>query len=86
MLVSKNAKICVTPNAKTPNRWNKGRVGSPTQNYRVGHVDFMLIVLILQWNMGFKEISLTKLTARYSLSSEVYQAYNGALTMLKKVI
>ena len=63
MLVSKNAKICGTPNA---NRWNINRVGSPTQNSRVGHVDFMLFVLIsfvlvtqhepsLQWNMGFKE-------------------------------
>ena len=72
MLVSKNAKICVTPNANvkfcvTPNanKWNIGRVGSPTQNSRVGHVDFMLFVSLslalgsqrkhnFQWNMGLK--------------------------------
>ena len=45
-------------------RWNiLGAVGSPTQNSRVGHVDFMLFVLLslalgsqrehnFQWNMG----------------------------------
>ena len=51
MLVSKNAKICVTPNANakicvTPNtsRWNIVGVGSPTKNSRVDHVDFMLFV------------------------------------------
>ena len=74
MLVSKNAKICGTPNTKykicvTPNakpqrepmeyrlRW------VPNWNFCVGHVHFMLFVLIsfalgnqrkpsLQWNMG----------------------------------
>ena len=77
MLVSKITKICVTPNANfkiclppthNPNasQWNMGCVGSPTQNFCVGHVDFMLFVLIsfalvtqrepsLQWNMGFKD-------------------------------
>ena len=51
MMVSKNATICVTPNTNaticvtpwpTPNmnRWNIGRVGSPMQNSRVGHVHF----------------------------------------------
>ena len=30
-----------TPNAS---RWNIGGVGSPTQNSRVGHVDFILFV------------------------------------------
>ena len=55
MLVAKNAKICVTPNANakicvtptlTPNasRWNIGGVGPPMQNSRIGHVDFMLFV------------------------------------------
>ena len=76
MLVSKNNKIGVTPNMNTKNcvtpnanRWNIGRVGSPTQNSRIGHVDFMLFVFIsfalvtqhktsLQWNMGFKIFSL----------------------------
>ena len=71
MLESKNAKICVTPNAKhticvTPNasQWNIGCAGSPTQIICVGHVHFMLFMLIsvtlvtqrepiLQWNMGF---------------------------------
>ena len=51
MLISKNAKICVTPNTNakicdTPNanRWIIGSIGSPTQNSRIGHVDFMLFV------------------------------------------
>ena len=55
MLLSKNAKICITTNMNakicvTPNtnpyanRWNIGRVGSPMQNSHVGHVDFMLFV------------------------------------------
>ena len=55
MLVSKNAKICITPNVtakirvtQTPtlntSRWNIGGVGSPTQNSGIGHVDFMLFV------------------------------------------
>ena len=57
MLVSKNAKICVNPNAnvkfpqtptQTPNAhtWNIGRFGSPMQKFSVGYVDFMLFVLI----------------------------------------
>ena len=56
-LISKNAKVCVTPNAnvkicvtptQTPNAkgGNIGRVGSPIQNSCFGHVDFMLFVLI----------------------------------------
>ena len=74
MLVSKNTKICITPTPMlkfalppmpNPNasRWNIGGVGSPTQNSRVGHVDFMLFVSLslalasqrehnFQWNMG----------------------------------
>ena len=51
MLVSKNAKICVTPNenikfalppTQNPNasQWNIGSVGSPMQNFRVVHVHF----------------------------------------------
>ena len=76
MLVSKNAKIsftpnakhkiCVTPNAKPQREPMEYRLhGSPTQNFRVGHVHFVLFVLIsfalltqrkpsLQWNMGFR--------------------------------
>ena len=53
MLVSKNAKICITPNANakicvTPNvsRWNIGGIGSPTRGAGVGHIDFMLFVSI----------------------------------------
>ena len=41
MLVSKNAKICVTPNAS---QWNIGRIGSPTQNSRVGHASKSQII------------------------------------------
>ena len=57
MLVSKNAEICVTPNAnfkialaptQNPNasHWNIGCVGYQTQNLRVGHEHFMFFVLI----------------------------------------
>ena len=53
MLVSKNAKICVIPNANAkicvaPNasQWNIGCVGSPRVGVRVGHVHFMLFVSI----------------------------------------
>ena len=51
------------------NEWNIGGVGSPTQNFRVGHVHFMLFMsisfasgtqrkLVFQWNMGFKVITV----------------------------
>ena len=69
MLVSKNAKICITP-TPTPNasRLNIGGVGSPTKKSIVGHVDFMLFVhhflpwLVkisqhkrrFRWNTGFR--------------------------------
>ena len=57
MLVSKNAKICLTPTrnikfafppTQTPNvnQWNIGCGGFPTQNSRVGHVHFKFFVLI----------------------------------------
>ena len=38
----------VLPPTQTPyaNRWNIGRVESPKQNSCVGHVDYMLFVLI----------------------------------------
>ena len=46
-------------------QWNKGGVGSPTQNSCVGHVDFMFFVSIsfalgsqreprIQWNVGLR--------------------------------
>ena len=46
-------------------QWNVGCVWSPTQNFHIGHVHFMLFVLIsfalvtqhepsLQWNIGLK--------------------------------
>ena len=65
MLVSKNAKICVTPNYNPHcERWNIGCVGSPGVGACVGHVHFMSFVSIsfvlgsqcersFQWNMGF---------------------------------
>ena len=58
MLVSKNPKICITPDAKpkicvipptqTSNgsQWNVGCVGSPGIGARVGHVRLMLFVSI----------------------------------------
>ena len=58
MLVSKNAKICgtPTPNLKfalpqTPNpsasQWNIGCIGSPMQNFRIGHVYFFFFCVDL---------------------------------------
>ena len=51
-VVSKNAKICVTPNAYAKicvipnvNRWNVACVRSPTQNFHVGHGDFMFVLI-----------------------------------------
>ena len=52
ILVSKNAKICITPNANakicvTPNpNPQRQHVEYRSQNVCVGHVDFMLFVLI----------------------------------------
>ena len=57
MLVSKNPKICVTPNMNAkicvtptptpnPSRWNIRGVWSPTRGAGVGHVHFMLFVSI----------------------------------------
>ena len=57
MLVSKNAKICVSPNANskicvTPtqttnaSQWNIVCVGSPGVGSRVGHVHFIFFVFI----------------------------------------
>ena len=56
----------VLPPTQTPqaSQWNRGCLGSPTQNFRIGYVHFMLFVLIsftlitqrepsLQLNMGF---------------------------------
>ena len=65
MLVSKNAKICVTPNANakicvTPNatRWSIGLVGSTTGGAGVLFVLFLVALGIqrkrdIQWNTGF---------------------------------
>ena len=54
MMVSKNTKTCVTPNANpkicvTPNanQWNIGGIGFSGVGARVGHVHFMLFVSIL---------------------------------------
>ena len=57
MLVSKNAKICVTPTRTlkfalpptqnpNPSQWNIGCVGSPGVGACIGHVHFMLFVSI----------------------------------------
>ena len=83
MLVFYNTKIALPPTQtlkfalppmQTPraNRWNIGRVGSPSQN-RVGHVDFMLFVSLslalgsqhqrnFQWNMGYSVCRYSKNT------------------------
>ena len=98
MSVSKNAKIDVTPNVNfkicvTPNAdpnaslWNIGCVGS--QNFRIGHVHFMLFVLIsfalgtqrkpsLQWNMGLSLVwvvfeILQKWKGEYVIATFLFQ-------------
>ena len=50
MLVSKNAKICIIPNANFKNlrypnvsQWNIGCVWSQTQNFRICHVHFIFV-------------------------------------------
>ena len=56
----------VLPLTPTPNasQWNIGCIGSPTQDFRVGNVHLIFLVLIsfafgsqrkpsFQWNMGF---------------------------------
>ena len=47
MLVSKNAKICVNPNAKPKicitTNVNPQRVVSPMQNFHIGHVHFFFL-------------------------------------------
>ena len=82
MLVSKNAKVCVTPDAKPKisSQWNIDCVGSPTQNFRVVHVHFISLVsilfalgLVFQWNMGLRVISalhlaLVPLKSRFAMS------------------
>ena len=65
---TQNLKFALLP-MQNPNvsQWNKGCVGFQTQNFHVGHVDFMLFVLIsfalvtqrkpsLQWIMGFTHV------------------------------
>ena len=74
---------CALPSRPTPNasRWNIGGVGSPMQNSRIGHVDFMLFMSLslalasqhepnFQWNMGltimlFPVVFLSAITSVY---------------------
>ena len=55
-----------TPDAS---QWNIGGIGSPMQNFRVGHVHFVLFMsisfasgtqrkLVFQWNMGLKHFHI----------------------------
>ena len=61
MLVSKNAKIYVSPNAKTKIcveysgiQWNIGCVGSPTQNFRIGKVHLFLMLISFAFGSQLK--------------------------------
>ena len=66
MLVSKNAKICVTPNANRQSEQVEYRSHLvPNAKFLVGQVDFMLFVSLslvlgsqrehtVQWNMGYR--------------------------------
>ena len=85
MLGSKNAKICVTPNANanicvTPNanpqatRWNIGGIGSPMRGAGVGHVDFMLFVSI-----SFVLVSQCKLTFQWNMGLTIFVFYKMSL-------
>ena len=63
---TQNIKLTLPPTQNlNTSQWNIACVGSPTQNFRIGHVHFMLFVLIsftfvtqcepsLQWDMGFR--------------------------------
>ena len=66
------------PLTQTPDasQWNIGGVGSPTQNFRVGHVHFMLFMSIsfasgtqrkpiFPWNMGLTPDPHPLSTSRY---------------------
>ena len=50
ILVSKNAKICVTP-MRTPNvsQWNIGGVGFCGVGARIGHIHIMFVSILFQW-------------------------------------
>ena len=83
--LSKNAKICITPNAKpkicvtttqTPNarRWNIGCVGSPTQRAGSGHVDFSF-----QWNGLYSKERIFYIGKRYVVLCPVYNHYSNGL-------
>ena len=72
MLVSKIAKICLTPNVniqfalplmQSPNasKWNIGWVWSPTLNFRVGHVHFIF------WDVDFIRVG-----SRFSVEHGLY--------------
>ena len=56
-------------------QWNIGGVGSPTQNFRVGHVHFMLFMsgtqrkLVFQWNMGFNFFNYCLCCVSYNIIS-----------------
>ena len=91
MLVSKDAKICVTSKAnpqcdlystcsQTPNanRWNIGRVGFPMQNSQISHVDFMFFVLISFPFVTKHEPSLffSGIWAQYVTSSAILDLIN----------
>ena len=82
MLVSKNARICFTPNAKpkicvTPTRnpnasqWNIGCVGSSGGGACVGHVHFRLLCqfhlrLPMQTQFGVSQRIVVKLVLPYT--------------------
>ena len=85
MLVSKNAKICVTPNAnskiciiptQTPNasQWNIGGVGSSGIGTHVGHVYFMLFVHHFPRCASFSALATRKLSDAKAVSVE-YRLY-----------
>ena len=76
---TRNIQFALPP-MQNPNagQWNIGCIGSPTQNFHIGHVHFRLFVLIsfalgtqrepsLQWNMRYR-ISAYLQTVYYILS------------------
>ena len=94
ILVSKNTKICVTTGAKpeicvNPNasQWNVGGVGSPMQNFRIGHVHLFCVSIsfalgpVFQWNVGFKSPKTTKRFFHYRFCPMAYKIANTVLNL-----
>ena len=74
MLASKNPHgPNVSPHGPNASRWNIGRVGSPRMGARIGHIHFMMFVLI-SFVLG------TQMQTRFFV--EYYNLYRYIVTLL----